>query len=81
VASIAADPPATSSSPSGAGTVLWGFGIAAGAVGIGLGARTLLNPPPRLDVGLDVFYTKLYTADGVSGLAGRTQSQFPAGGD
>jgi hypothetical protein len=81
VASIGADLPAASSGPSGAGTVLWGFGIAAGAVGIGLGARTLLNPPPHLDVGLDVFYTKLYTADGISGVVSRTQSQFPAGGD
>jgi hypothetical protein len=54
VASLAAEPPATSSGPSGAATVLWGFGIAAGAVGIGLAARTIWNPVRQLDVGLDV---------------------------
>jgi hypothetical protein len=66
VASIAAAPPATSSSSSGAGTVLWGFGIAAGAAGIGLATRTVWNPVRSLDIGLDVVNAKV----GMSGPPG-----------
>jgi hypothetical protein len=52
VASLTAQPPATSSS-SGAATVGWAFGIGVAAMGIGLGARTLWRPERRLDVRLD----------------------------
>jgi len=43
----------------GAGTVLWGFGIGAGAVGVALGTRTLWSPTRQLDIGLDVVYSRL----------------------
>ena len=52
VAAASTKPPATPTS-SGAGTVLWAFGIGIGAVGIALGARATLigaaaPPPPPL---------------------------------
>jgi hypothetical protein len=57
VASAAGRPPAASTA-SGAGTVLWGFGIGIGAVGLALGMRSLWNQPGTMNVGLDG-YTKL----------------------
>ena len=50
VASSSATPPASSSS--GAGTVLWAFGIGAAAVGIALGARATLAGAPASSTAL-----------------------------